>query len=603
MAFNNQETETPLLSPTFPAHQMSRGEVEARVESEILGALPLQCWLPEGAQPYAHCSAAVACLVALVSVLIAYDGQPQESWPSGILTLNGLVALLATLCRTFFMVTIAATLTQGKWNQLSLRHDSEDTCYRLQDFALFDEAAKGPLGSIQLLWRFKGRHIECLGAALSILSLAFGVFSQQLIALEINAVERSSLGDTGQVPRATWVESVRGYSNSWTPLSTTKLAIYDGFMAAAIDQPQVRCPTGNCTWPITPTVGVCGACINTTERIQIPGPVPPPGSLLSGPCSVSTPGGIQINSSCDLDFGIVFTLGPGSGEVFSSHKAPLARGAPNVIAEFGALGLPVRQSLNATIRESLATECALWYCLQAHNVSVRQGVLEDEVVETWSRVNATGNAGGEAMVGGRRVVFIDIPASFNIEPGEVYGLGPMQMITIQQYFNKTVVGNVTADGYTRGIWSTTDYAEGLHNSFDDVDSWLDRLTRSMTNEVRLSGWNASSTAARYYRGTVLSSQVMFIVRWLWLIYPAGLVALSVLCLIIAATQTLGMTDVRAWKDDPLVPLCLDLDVQLRERARAGLLEPNGTRKLVGRHHVLVTRGDDGFPMGFAMKQD
>ncbi len=152
-------------------------------------------------------------------------------------------------------------------------------------------------------------------------------------------------------------------------------------------------------------------------------------------------------------------------------------------------------------------------------------------------------------------------------------------------------------------WSTNDHTEGLHNGFDDVNSWMERLTRSMTNEVRLSGLNASSGENdRYYRGTALSNQVVYTVRWFWLIYPAGLLALCVLYLSVVAAQTARMPGVRAWKDDPLVPLCLDLDAQLREVARMGLREPTGASKLVGRQPVRVTRGDDGFPAGFAVKE-
>ncbi len=178
------------------AHRMTRSPgagdgLGLRVGSHLSGALPLRRWLPEKTQAYApltvelqsqhspghpppsatrpvrerptlywwfleifSCSAAAACLAALATVLLVYDGRPQDSWPSSVLTLNGLVALLATLCRTFFMVSVAAALAQEKWNEISRRY--QDSYCQLRDFALFDEAARGPMGSVQLLWRFKG---------------------------------------------------------------------------------------------------------------------------------------------------------------------------------------------------------------------------------------------------------------------------------------------------------------------------------------------------------------------------------------------------------------------------------------------------------------
>lgn len=99
--------------------------------------------------------AAAGCLGGIVALLIIYDGRPQQSWSNDVLTLNGLVALLASLCRMFFMVAISAALTQGKWNQLSARNEGSSG-YWLRDFVMFDEAARGPWGSLRLIWRFKG---------------------------------------------------------------------------------------------------------------------------------------------------------------------------------------------------------------------------------------------------------------------------------------------------------------------------------------------------------------------------------------------------------------------------------------------------------------
>lgn len=98
--------------------------------------------------------AAVSCLAAIVGLLIKYDGERQASWSNSALTLNGLVALLATFCRTFFMFSVGAALAQGKWIEHSGRQDHFHS--RLEDFALFEHASKGPWGAMKLIWRFKG---------------------------------------------------------------------------------------------------------------------------------------------------------------------------------------------------------------------------------------------------------------------------------------------------------------------------------------------------------------------------------------------------------------------------------------------------------------
>ncbi|KAF4422972.1 hypothetical protein CFRS1_v001248 [Colletotrichum fructicola] len=98
------------------------------------------------------CGFAAICLIAQVVVLYHYDRKPQDSWTAHSLTLNGVIAILATFCRSALMVSIAACLAQSKWNSMSGRKRD----YRLQDIAAFEAASRGMGGSLQVLARFKG---------------------------------------------------------------------------------------------------------------------------------------------------------------------------------------------------------------------------------------------------------------------------------------------------------------------------------------------------------------------------------------------------------------------------------------------------------------
>lgn len=99
------------------------------------------------------CFLAVASLVAQAIVLWQYDGKPQDAWPSTTLTLNGLIAILSTVCRATFMIAVGAILSQAKWNHFS---GKKGGYHRLDDFTLIDDASRGSWGSLQLMWRFKG---------------------------------------------------------------------------------------------------------------------------------------------------------------------------------------------------------------------------------------------------------------------------------------------------------------------------------------------------------------------------------------------------------------------------------------------------------------
>lgn len=98
---------------------------------------------------------ALASLLAQITVLYIYDGQAQQLWPSETFTLNALIAVLATVCRTSFMFTVCSVAAQAKWNRLSSLGGSD--YFPLKDYALLDEASRGVWASAQLIWRFKGR--------------------------------------------------------------------------------------------------------------------------------------------------------------------------------------------------------------------------------------------------------------------------------------------------------------------------------------------------------------------------------------------------------------------------------------------------------------
>ncbi|KAK1637876.1 hypothetical protein BDP81DRAFT_480740 [Colletotrichum phormii] len=490
------------------------------------------------------CFLAIASLVAQAIVLWQYGGKPQDAWPSTTLTLNGLIAILATVCRATFMIAVGAILSQAKWNHFSGR-GKKGGYQRLDDFTLIDDSSRGSWGSLQLMWRFKGAHIACVGAVLTMLSLALGFFSQQLITLRIDQVESNAQGQAGTVARSQWASTVSGYANSWNPLSPTKLAMYNGFMSTEVSLPQVTCPTGNCTWPIVPTVGVCGSS--------------------SARCLVTAPDGARLQGYCGSgsDFMPVFNISTGSNRTFESTDPRMIKAdAPNLIAQFSGLGIPGGMPATTPLDDSRAAECALWYCLQARNVSVESGQLKDEIVDTWSEVT------GGSTADGRNVTFANIPANFNTEAGKSYGMGPFQMYAMQG-----------ADG-TLGIvfTSASPFADGMHASFGDVDSWMERLTRSLTNDVRLNSNDTTSYDA--FRGTVMASQVIIVVRWGWIVYSVALVAVSAIYLV-AEVMRAKRKGLLPWKSDVLLPVCMDMDDEIREKAAGGIIEPGGLKRLVG----------------------
>ena len=389
------------------------------------------------------------------------------------------------------------------------------------------------------------------------------------------------------------------------PSAATKLAIHSGFNAVTVDVPPVLCPTGNCTFPIIPTVGVCGSCVDLTDEIVIVNRTAPQ-------CAATTPSGLVVRGQCQsADFGAVWSFGSGSGRNFAndSSDAYLKRKGKtdlhlpqkmgrNIIANFGGIGVPDTKLPGGLLTESLAAECGLWYCLQAHNISVTRGEVSDKIVETWSNAGVDQNEFGSNT----NVTFVDVPKSFNLESKVEYGLGPMQMYAMRSHTNKTFVGNVTSDGTVGVVVASSDYAEGMHASFHDLDKWMDRLTLSMSNEIRYNHGNESRSPQaedKPYMVTVYRNQVTVVVRWPWLIYPMVLIVISVGVMVYEMVVT-EFGGARPWKQDDYLKMCLVLDDEIVAKANQGLHKPDGIGNNVENIKVSLRRlGTDGFegPLG------
>lgn len=106
----------------------------------------LKAWVPE----YLWCAASIALLVALVVILTQYNNKPMPQWNLGI-TLNTVVALLATACRACTVIPVSEGVSQLKWNWFAKKER------RIKDLHTFDQASRGPWGSFHMAVTTRGR--------------------------------------------------------------------------------------------------------------------------------------------------------------------------------------------------------------------------------------------------------------------------------------------------------------------------------------------------------------------------------------------------------------------------------------------------------------
>lgn len=88
--------------------------------------------------------------LAIIVILSRADGKPHQDLFLG-LTLNTLVAFLTSLTKAAFLVPVVEGLGQLKWLWFL-----SPTLKPLLDFQVFDEGTKGGIGTLKLLFRFRG---------------------------------------------------------------------------------------------------------------------------------------------------------------------------------------------------------------------------------------------------------------------------------------------------------------------------------------------------------------------------------------------------------------------------------------------------------------
>lgn len=186
-------------------------------------AMELVCWL-----------IAALSLLGIVVTLESHRNQPVPNWPFDI-TINSLISILATIGQMAMMQPVVECISQLKWLWFLRRE-------RISRFQAFDDATRGPTGSLALLGKLGGLHLVSLGAAITVVAVAFGPFAQQVVIYSL------ILKPTGiaTVPQVLFYNSTSGISTG-NPAMTA--AGVQGFAQAKANLSTVPpfCSTGNCT--------------------------------------------------------------------------------------------------------------------------------------------------------------------------------------------------------------------------------------------------------------------------------------------------------------------------------------------------------------------
>ncbi|KAJ5710541.1 hypothetical protein N7488_004697 [Penicillium malachiteum] len=123
----------------------------------------------------------IACFIAICIVLMVFQNRvrPEMAYD---LSLNAIVSVLATGCKSALILVVGEAICQLKWLHFSERR-------KLSDIQEFEEASRGALGSFTILIHHRANSLVSIGAAVVVLMLAFEPFMQQLISYPVRPVK------------------------------------------------------------------------------------------------------------------------------------------------------------------------------------------------------------------------------------------------------------------------------------------------------------------------------------------------------------------------------------------------------------------------------
>ncbi|KAF4552360.1 Hypothetical protein D9617_10g073410 [Elsinoe fawcettii] len=494
--------------------------------------------------------------------------------------------------RVAVLVPIAAAIGQQKWLWFQLQKPGSRSYRSLEDMELLDSASRGPWGSIVLLFQRFGLHLGTLGAALVVISLAMGTFTQIIVSTQIQLVSET-------IPAPAWIQSF----HSENGFSNRAMEFRRAFEQALLNTNETMlemptCPTGNCRWPVFPTLGMCGSCIDRTTEIELVcglGSVPSKAvQTITAYCAYTLPGERVEREGSDI-FGFDYNF-DALPEIESFSKVKQNRTGEEIRGvrvflvsasntyQNNATGFNTFRIHDNTRRFSQGPtiqDCNFSWCIKAYNVSVVNGSLETEMVGDWSDFStppAPTIKFPQKPPSYFNLQSIPEPLVRSMEMGDTPWSVPAQ---IEQMPTRSVYATTRLFDQGPYLDSNLTFSEFRAMSMykiTDYQRWISNVAMSVTNAMRRTGDRPLNHAK--YAGQAFTPKQFYHIRFWWLIFPGTLLILSILLL----GTTIWITHeqrVEHWKNDALPLLYTTIDEDIRAQSQ--------TPRDMADHQVVLVR--------------
>ncbi|OQE20445.1 hypothetical protein PENSTE_c013G03884 [Penicillium steckii] len=520
----------------------------------------------------------IACFVAICCILIIYNQEPRPELSHGV-SLNAIVAVLATSCKSSLVFVLGETMGQLKWTWFYKEPR------KLLDIQILDSASRGPLGSIANFFQKTKRSFVSVGAAIIVLLLTFDPFIQQIISYPTRLVPDKKGANFGIAKKLEYFIPSIDYafvfpSGFWSDSDNTIL--------------NPRCSSGNCTWLPFQSSGMCSQCSDITNSMDLQCVLPENFSA-----SIEDLGDWSVNATCHLTppqgnstrFTIPFYFSS-SPPVVKTYDT--ARISWHIFSDFDTENLYVDQTQNGKfvwpgdplmvvayaeigynedylysefasgIRVDKVTQCSLELCLLEYDIVVENGIadIHTSVLDYgelfWEESHYPGiplqqtlcwkptSAPSNVTIGPP----IDVNPFVQLSPVEFVFCGIADQIKLHE--------NVFVGFAYRSHYRYSDPSKNVDSVRPSGDSNTLRMESVGLDVVLSNVANYMNKQALYHNGSDVHGtaeviEVFVEIRWLWLILPT-MIMISGTMFIVTVMITNNRPGTGLWKSSVLAYL-------------------------------------------------
>jgi hypothetical protein len=564
------------------------------------------------------------CMAAVIGVLIYLKDDALSKWTLAEktgLTLNTYISILSKMAGAALILPVSEALGQLKWSWF-LEHSKQ-----MWDFEIFDNASRGPWGSMLLLIRTKGRALAALGAMIMLCSLALDPFFQQVVDFP----DRWALQDTSSaIPRASYYnppynpayfQGIEDQQNEQNMESVILPYMYGNgsqpmpFGNGTRPEIPLSCPTSNCTWPEYETFAVCSKCVSmeapdlltyTCMNTSIDWSAHSTGPISPSKTPNGTVCGYFLNATSEepiLMSGYILnetdTKSP-MGEALLVRVLPLTTMTTKELLfgtgsiNFKHIRNPILDTLIVSARNGtdsvyrqeppIVHECVLSWCVQTIRSTYDWGKYSEEIISTfenttagpspWESYEIPEEEGGGQMIIYTQNITVKPPAD-PPRPNETvhdpsYGANNVTVGNVINIFCDVFPSYYTADdAFSRPLFRYKNYFEGPRIKTLDFNPWEapNNITQHMQRlATAMTNVMRSDTSKVMTMGDAYVRETYVSVRWEWLTLPLGLLCIAFIFLAATVAKSAVELDrVGVWKTSAYATLLYGLPDEMQNK--------------------------------------